>query len=97
MQVFLPTQNRCSLRFMQQVLREEKLMIQRQQVSTMFVPSWEECGVRTIWPQASRIREFHRYIPDEWSATEKTERKFFYGILTYLAPNFVQQVVNEAR
>lgn len=43
------------------------------------------------------MQGFHRHIPDEWTATNKTERKFFYGVLTALAPNFVQQVVNQAR
>ena len=97
MQLFLPQQGRCPLRYMQQILRDEKLVINRQAVPQLFVPNWPELGVRTIWPQAARIKDFLRHLPDDWRPDHNTERKFFYGVLTSLAPQFVHRVVNEAR
>jgi hypothetical protein len=50
MQLFLPQAGRCPLRFMQQILRDEKTVIPRQNVPQLFVPNWPELGVRTVWP-----------------------------------------------
>ena len=86
MQLFLPQQSRCPLRFLQQILRDEKLVINRQAVPQLFVPNWPELGVRTIWPQAARVRDFLKHLPDDWRSDHNTERKFFYGVLTSLAP-----------
>ena len=97
MQLFLPTQNRCPLRFLQQIIRDDKRVLQRQNIPRVFVSNWPELGVRMIWPQAVRIEGFLEHMPDGWDGVHKTERKFFYGVLTSLAPNFVQAVVNEAR
>ena len=97
MQVFLPAENRCSLKFMQQILSDRKGFILRQNVPTMFVPNWPECGIKAIWPQAIRVEAFAKHMPDDWTATERTERRYFYGILTAIAPDFVIHMINEAR
>ena len=78
-------------------MKDEKKVFERQNVACLFVPVWEEMGIKRVWPEAARITEFLMYFPDGWTATHKTERKFFYGILSTLAPNFVQAMVNEAR
>ena len=97
MQIFLPAKNRTPLKFLQQVLREEKSVILRQQVPLMFVPTWTECGVRAVWPQAIRVAAFRSHMPDDWTATVKTERRFFFGVLATIAPQFLINLVNEAR
>ena len=97
MQMFLPKLNRCPLAFLQGILKEDKQVLERQQVATMFVPLWTELGIKTVWPQAMRITDMPKYMPSEWDASDRTERRFFYGVLCTLAPTFVQSIVNEAR
>ena len=96
-QTYLPPLNRCSLLFMQQITRGEKLTIKLHQKPGLTIPAWQELSIRNVWPHACRIVTFRLYMPDEWTATKKTERKFFFNILTFLAPNFVQDLVREAR
>ena len=97
MQLFLPNFNRCPLDFLQGVISERKKCFYRAQVPSMFVPLWQECGIKAVWPQAIQIEKFRDYIPDNWTMTERTERRYFYGVLCTLAPHFVESVVNEAR
>ena len=78
-------------------MKGEKLVFERQNVANLFVPTWQELGCKTVWSQAIMIKDFLKYVPDDWRSDHKVERKFFYGILTTLAPMFVQTVVNEAR
>ena len=40
---------------------------------------------------------FAAFVPDDWSATRKTERKFFYAVLAHLTPGYVQALVRRAR
>jgi hypothetical protein len=63
----------------------------------MHIPAWSELSIRRVWGEACRIQGFRDYLPDDWTSTHKTERKFFYVILTFLAPEFVIDLVKEAR
>ena len=67
------------------------------QVVQAYIPNWPELGVRKMWPQAMQIPEFGLYMPDDWTSTEKTERRYFYGILCTLAPDFVEDSISGAR
>ena len=96
-QTYLPTVTRTTLTFMQKVTRGQKLTIQKHQKPELNIPTWPELSIRNIWPHACRINNFLMYMPDDWSATKKTERKFFFNILTFLAPNFVQDLIRESR
>ena len=60
------------MRFMQQILRDQKSVIMRHSVPNMHIPNWPEMGVRTVWAQAIRVEAFRRHMPDDWTATEKT-------------------------
>jgi len=93
----LPRENRCPLRFIQQVSRKEKKIMKQTQVVQAYIPNWPELGVRKMWPQAMQIPEFGLYMPDDWTSTEKTERRYFYGILCTLAPDFVEDSISGAR
>ena len=97
MQLFLPQQGKCTIHFMQQILRDEKLVLDRQFIPNLVIPNWTELGVKTIWPQACKLDTFLRYMPDGWAGTDKIERKFFFGVLTSIAPMFIQTVINQAR
>ena len=71
---------------MQQIINDDKSVIQKQNVPDMFIPNWPECGIKAVWSQAIRVDAFRRHLPDEWGPNDKTERRFFYGILCAIAP-----------
>ena len=62
----------------------------------MYVPAWPETGVKQVWGLAMEIESFKSYIPDDWTRNQKTERKFFYGILSTMSSDFVKALVDEA-
>ena len=97
LQLYLPKLDRVTLLFLQQVLMNEKTVLSKSQVSHLDVPSWPELAIREVWGAAQRVPGFREFIPDDWSPERKTERKFFYAILTHLTPGYVQALVRRAR
>ena len=85
------------MRFLQQILEDEKKALSASDVGDLHIPCWSELGIRRVWQHAIRLRGFRDYLPDDWTSTRKTERKFFFQVLAYLAPGFVEALVVEAR
>ena len=93
----LPRLQACTLRYLQQIMAEEKLFFRETEIKSLNVPLWPELSVKRIFPAAERIIRFGRYIPDDWTADKKTERNFFWSILITIAPEFVEQIVTDCR
>ena len=36
-------------------------------------------------------------MPEDWTADHKTEREFFWGVLTTLAPEYVEALIKDCR
>ena len=82
---------------MQQILSNEKSFFWQRHVKHLRIPLWPELSVQRIWEQAVRLGNFRAYMPDEWNGNSKTERTFFWDILTTLAPEYVEELVKDCR
>ena len=87
---------RCTLNFLQQLMRGTKKHFLKRQVPTLSIPAWPEMGVKRVWKHAQKIAGFSTYLPDDWRPDKIMERKFFYGILSAMSSDFVKELVNEA-
>ena len=83
--------------YIQQILNNEKKFYRLAEVRKHKVPLWPELAVHRIWLQAVQHPEFMRYIPDTWTAKKKTERAFFWEILSTLQPDYVEALIKDAR
>ena len=63
----------------------------------MHVPLWPELAIKRQWEQAIQLPEFKDYMPDDWTDLKKTERNFFYGVLSTLNALYVESVIKDCR
>ena len=93
----LPRKQSCPLSFLQQILANDKLVFKSTSIRKMRIPLWPELGIRRTWPSAIQHPDFKKYMPDTWTATRKTERKFFWTILSTLQTDFVEHLIKDCR
>ena len=53
--------------------------------------------MQRVWADAVRLPQFQEHMPDEWNGSSKTERTFFWAVLTTLAPEYTEQLVLDCR
>ena len=95
--MYLPRGKSCPLLFMQQILSNENRVLNKNEVRNLKVPLWPELVVHRIWQQAVQLPDFAEHMPGDWTGNHKTERPFFYGVLTSLAPEYVEQLIIDCR
>jgi hypothetical protein len=65
-------------------------------IKSLRIPPLPELAIKKMWPQAIRHPDFLRYLPDEWGPEyHKTERDFFFAILTTLCPGFMESLISD--
>jgi len=97
-QIFLPRLKACSLLHLQDLLLERKRFLYRSEVRTLRVPLLPELAVAKIWPEAIKLPRFIDYMPTGWTASsKKTERPYFWGVLTSLAEPYVEQLLLDVK
>ena len=82
---------------MQDILLDAKLAYTNQEVRRLVVPAWPELSVKYIWSQAIKFPGFLDRMPEDWTATAKTERLFFWNTLGTLCPEYVAQLIKDCR
>ena len=82
---------------MQDILLDAKLAYTNQQVHRLTIPPWPELSVKYIWAQAIKFPGFLDRMPEDWSATKKTERQFFWNTLGTLCPEYVTHLIKDCR
>ena len=76
----------------------EKYVLRKTQVAMYDVPQMPELSITEMLPHARKIDSFDKFMPDEFlQAKNKNDRKFFWGVFFFLAPNIVESVVNDVR
>ena len=83
---------------MQDILYLKKKKFNSKEVKHLTVSTLPELGMKFIWLEASQVPEFNKYIPDEWSlVNKKADRGFFWGILSTLKEEYVEQLMINCR
>ena len=75
----------------------QKLVFFVRDRKSILVPFWEELSVDKTWDNACTIKDFSKYMPDEWNCAKKVERKFFWDVLSTLSYEYVDQLIEECR
>ena len=83
---------------MQMILSNQKRHLTKGEVRLLHVPLWPELAVKRIWPQAMLLDGFANFMPPDWTGENtKTERGFFWGVLSTLAPEYVEALIKDCR
>ena len=61
----------------------------------MKVPQWPEFSIANMWEQCRNVQEFLPYVPDTWKfdGHRKPEKKFFFGLLSTMYPEWLRDAV----
>ena len=83
---------------MQMIMSNQKRHLTKSQVKILHIPLWPELAVKRIWQQAVLLEGFADFMPPDWTGeNSKTERGFFWGILTTMASEYVEELIKDCR
>ena len=95
--VHLPKRDYCTLHFLQSILREDKLCLQKGEARRYKVPNLPELSVKKMWKEFSVVPDFLAHMPDEWKDGKRVDRTFFWTVMITLQPAFVDALVEDCR
>ena len=84
---------------MQDIIMNRKRYLRKFEHKQMKLPLWPELSIARIWPEAHKLPRMTEYLPSEWGLAnpKKIERNWFFGIVTSLAPEYIEMVVLDIR
>ena len=95
---FLPNIQCCTLKFLIQIIKSEKLYYMQTNIKQMYIPQWEELAVKYVWAEAMMHHSFKHYLPDHWSpSNHQVDRGFFFAILGSVCPEYVNGLISDCR
>ena len=72
-------------------------MFHQEQIVRLKIPYWPELSIEKIWVKALLVKDFLKYMPNDWTTSKKVQREFFYTILCTLAKDFVIKLIQECQ
>ena len=88
---WLPQSRYTRLRFLQQILAEHKMVLQIEQIPTNAIKKhWYEYAVCNVLHLVQEDEELMKYFPDELLDGKFPDRRFFWGILFALRPEWAE-------
>ena len=78
-------------------MKRKKLFFRKYQLSNIDVPALPELSIEKMYPQACKIRDFRKYMPNTWTTCRKIERDYFWKICSTLKPAWVQSLIADCR
>ena len=83
--------------FMKAILSDEKKALRSKDVHPIEIPNYPEISVKNLYDDAMNDPEVAQYLPTLKQTSNKLpERQFFFGVLSTLCQEYVQEIVREA-
>ena len=84
---------------MQEILSNRKRHFRKYEHKHVKLPLWPELSIARMWPEAHKLPRMAEYLPSEWGLAnpKKIERNWFFGVVTSLAPEYIEMVVLDIR
>ena len=80
------------------ILNNKKKCFKKKDIKTLRVPPWPELAMNRMWAEVSKHPEFRALTPEDWFLHKKNrERSYFWGIVSTLMPDFVEQLIEDCR
>ena len=81
---------------MQAILKGEKRFCDNREIRRVEVPNYPELSIDKLYGYLSHDNELMLHLPDV-DEKKKPDRDFIWHVVYHLRPNFVRQVVTDAR
>jgi hypothetical protein len=95
--LFLPSMDGCKISFMKAILCDDKKALKAKDVHPIEIPNYPEISVKSLYDDAMNDPEVAQYLPSKKQVSNKLpERQFFFGVLSSLRHDYVQEVVRDA-
>ena len=94
---FLPILGMCRLSFLQNILGEEKLVLEKDEIKGQAIEKqYEELTVKNCWPKVRSHKRFRKYMPaEEMDNGRFPDKRFFLGVAHTILPNWSRQYTQE--
>ena len=96
-QLYLPPEYMMNKDFLKEVFKEDKQLLQLNEVNRVNVPLYDELAVTTFWPMMKDDEHFMRFFPSKLPKGRVPDREYFWNIMHTLQPDYVQQLVRHAQ
>ena len=92
MNYWLPRPNYCSLHFLQQILSDEKQVLNTTNVSQRNLNElFPELAVKNVWPLV-KGKQLDKYLPTaELEMERHCDKKFFWGVAFTITPEWAEE------
>ena len=95
-QYYLPEPSNINKDFLMDVLAGKKLLMKKEDITFVKVPSYDELSVRRLWPQMQEDKKFMLYFPSSFPKDKGPSREYFFNILATLYPDYLKEIMSHA-
>ena len=95
-ELYLPPEPRCSLAFMQEVLKGSRKAISVSDVKRCSIPFYPELSVKNLMAKCTARPDILCYFPDP-KEKKALEKEFVWHVLRHLAPEFIASAIKAAQ
>ena len=94
---WLPSQEKCSRKFLIEIFEDKKDIMRADQISNCnFKETWPEFAIKNVWPLVKSDQLIVKHLPcDDIEKKQYPDRKFFWGVLNSLRPDWVKKYVDK--
>jgi len=92
----LPDLRHCTVRFLQQVLHGEKLVLRQGQHLIKRAPKWPELAARRIMPIFMGSDQLRQYLPNWKAGQREPDRDFLWTLAHNVQPDFAKRLMQDA-
>ena len=83
----MPIYKKCHVDFLQQILRDEKQVLEKSELKTHGVHAhWSEFAIKNIWNQVCSNELLLEYCPDAMLEEQFPDRDWFWSVLCTVLP-----------
>ena len=95
----MPSLKQCRLSHLQAILSNKKKVLLQKNVPARKVPNWPQLAVKHVYEPAKLLPNVSDYLPDPTGKEEERlpERDFFWKVLYTLHPDYVDDIVKQAK
>ena len=82
--------------FLKQVLADEKELLELHEIAWINAPSYDELGVKHLWPLMKKDDDFMKHFPDKMAKGRIPDRTYFWNVLNTHDSDYVDKLISHA-
>jgi hypothetical protein len=91
--LYIPGKHRVAKDFLNQVLVEEKVLLEIKSIKFVNVPNYDELAVQNIFSLMKDDAQFNKYFPDKFAKGIKQDRDYFWNVMATIRPVYTKLLI----